>query len=512
MKIKFSNLSDVASWNRGPIKNSAINTRTFSATPIYDAVVTSTTGFHLYGDLFLSDSLTRAETEAAAQKLLEAVEGVADIASAATHLDDVWLFEVQGLRTHIFIDAEGATSATVGRVLSFASYFAKSVDSRLRKLMGSDYRRFCMAVAHGDAVVISTGRDGDDSLISLGNAANRPAKRLAREDIDDGKLALPMELAVKSPLLSSEVAAQPSNRWVHVDVLRRNFPLKMSRDEQINFSTQLDESISSRAANRSQVKFAANSRDFINVETSTVDRPAITEGLVIRADLDGFTAKVEEASKRGQEAIRGVVVEFLNILQVPDAFEAYLDQPVVRLPWAGDCYNAIILPGPNQSYADLRKNLPPVACLRWHDPDGEVNNTRPKPLRQIAATLEWSVGVAGGTTSKGRVLVANISTRERSFLIAAGWGVRFSLEAQNSRGTTATESIVHIEDHAEMCEPFKMKFTPWEAGRGFRKASAKSLQDAANEAIGDLAPEKEVPSIVAPHIQVSSRPYFREIE
>jgi len=510
MEIKFSNLTEVASSrSRGIIKNSALSAGAFSATPIYDAIVAPTVGFHLYGDLFVSDSLSTAESEATAQKLLEAIEDVADIASAATALSDVWLFEVQGLRTHIFIEADTSNSQSIGRVLSFASYFAKSVDKRLRKLVGADYRRFCMAVAHGEAIVISTGRDGDDSVISLGNAANRPAKRLAREDIEDGILVLPQELAVHSPLLAKETSAQASNRWVHVDVLKREFPAMLSESEQLNFSARIDESLSARGTSRRFVSLSANIRDFINVETSTVERPAVAQGLVIRADLDGFTAKIEEASKRGEAAIKKVVIEFLSILQLPDAFEKYLDQPMVRLPWAGDCYNAVILPSSGQSYADLRKNLAPVACLRWHDPKGEVNETRKPDLKAIAAAHKWAVGIGGGTGSKGRLLIANITTRERSFLVAAGWGVRFSLEAQNSRGIAASESAVHHEDHAEMCDPYKTKFNSWEGGRGFRKAKATSLQEAADEQIASLAPEKAVPSIVAPHIQVSSRPYCR---
>jgi hypothetical protein len=61
--------------------------------------------------------------------------------------------------------------------------------------------------------------------------------------------------------------------------------------------------------------------------------------------------------------------------------------------------------------------------------------------------------------SQGRLLIANITTRERSFMVAAGWGVRYSLEAQNAKGLAATESAVQIVDHADMCEPYKGKFS-----------------------------------------------------
>ena len=292
---------------------------------------------------------------------------------------------------------------------------------------------------------------------------------------------------------------------MHIDVLRKKFPTLITEEELINLSVAIDESLTARAVSKRLVTFAANAQEFINVETSTVEKPAVATGLVIRADLDGFTAKIEEATVRGEEAIKKVVEEFLNILQLPDEFEAYLDQPVVRLPWAGDCYNAVILSENGQTYEDLRRNLTPIACLRWHDPEGEVNANRADTLRKIATAHQWSIGIAGG--ARGRLLIANITTRERSFMVAAGWGVRYSLEAQNAKGLAATESAVHIEDHADMCEPYKGKFSSWEAGRGFRKATATSLQEAADAQIEQLGPEKAVPSIVVPHIQVSSRPY-----
>ena len=122
---------------------------------------------------------------------------------------------------------------------------------------------------------------------------------------------------------------------MHIDVLRKKFPTLITEEELINLSAAIDESLTARAVSKRLVTFAANAQEFINVETSTVEKPAVATGLVIRADLDGFTAKIEEATVRGEEAIKKVVEEFLNILQLPDEFEAYLDQPVVRLPWGG---------------------------------------------------------------------------------------------------------------------------------------------------------------------------------
>ena len=502
MNVKVTNLSETATFRgqRGQI--TAFNAG--GSTP-YDAYVTSVDGYHVYLDVWVSQKLSIAESKSDAEKLLRVIDEITDIASTSATVDDIWLFEVQGLRIHVFVDASQCNAVSVGRLLAFASYMTKSIDKRVRRIAGDDYQGTCMAAAHGHAVVLSTGREGDDSLISFGDAANRPAKRLGRDDISDGHLVIPMDVANQSPLLEATRAQQSGNTWCHIDVLHGAFPNFLSKEEVKTLEALVESLTPDGTANRI-VNFAATIDGVVNLEAGTVREPTVANGLVFRADLHGFTKRVEEASMRGDQALQAVVGEFLLIMQIPDAFEKVIGQPATRLPWAGDCYNAVFFLKNGQQYRDLRENVLPITCLRWHDPDGQVNSTRSDDLRKIAVRQQWSVGVSGGDNA-GRVLLANVQTPHRQFMVAAGWAVKHSFEAQNTSGLGEGESAVHHEDHAQMCQPFKDTFDSWDGGRGYRKAAKENLGSAAAEEVKKLTAEKVVGSVTAPHIQVSSRPY-----
>ena len=104
-----------------------------------------------------------------------------------------------------------------------------------------------------------------------------------------------------------------------------------------------------------------------------MDSPTFVEGFLIRADLDSFTSRVNAAFAANDiNAIKKLVLQFLQLMKLPDAFEEFLDRPLIRLPWAGDCYNAVLLPKDYEDYAAICDYLPAVASLRWHNPDGSV--------------------------------------------------------------------------------------------------------------------------------------------
>ena len=294
MNIKDTNLSETATL-RG--KHGETTALSASADTPYDALIASIDGYHVYLDVWVSQKLSTAESKSDSEKLLRVIDEIADIASTAAAVDDVWLFEVQGLRVHIFVDASQCDATSVGRLLAFSSYMAKSVDKRVRRIAGDEYQGACMAAAHGHAVALSTGRDGDDSLISFGDAANRPAKRLAREDISNGHLVVPMEVASQSPLLDLTRVEQSGNSWCHIDVLRGTYPHFLSKEE-VKTLESLVESLTLEGSANRIVNFAAMAGGMVNLEAGTVREPTVANGLVFRADLHGFTKRVEEAGIR----------------------------------------------------------------------------------------------------------------------------------------------------------------------------------------------------------------------
>lgn len=507
MAIKLTSLRDVTSrgkvTNREALANDglvALSAKNESGVD-FDALVAQTTGFHLYGDLIVKRRLEKADTMENAKLLLEAIEEVISIASAFTEVEDIWLFEAQGTRFHLFIDAENLDENAVNKLVAYCSYLAKSVDNRVRAIIPDDYEKFSMAADHGRAVVISTGREGDSSVISLGNAANIPAKRLSRNDIADGTVALPIELARLSRALTKECSEQSGSSWVHINVLLKRFELLAKEELELLESVAM----TARVPRKQDIRniefgaiYAANSAESV---VASVQNPLVLQALVFRADLHGFTKRVEEAYRRGPSAITEVVQEFLDILKLPEAFERSIGNPAVRLSWAGDCYTLIIQPRNFETYSSIRTNLPAVACYLWHDPDGKVNAKRDAALQAVAGRHQWSVGIAGGTESEGRILLANVATTERRFLIAAGWGSVVSLEAQDAAGLAETESALHVEDHRELSEKFRNAFLAWSEQHGLRKATLKRLSDAHN---GTRVEVTSQPTKVL----VTPRPYF----
>jgi hypothetical protein len=77
---------------------------------------------------------------------------------------------------------------------------------------------------------------------------------------------------------------------------------------------------------------------------SLTKTPVRTRGMCLRADLDGFSKKVEEAFQKGPQAVAALVQEFTSVLQYPIDFAQRLGRPIIELPWAGDCCTIFIQP------------------------------------------------------------------------------------------------------------------------------------------------------------------------
>lgn len=475
-------------------------------------MIADATGFHLYGDLHVTLELSAATEQDKANLFLEILEDYARIASDFTLGNPgVLIFEIQGERIHLFLNREDVTQRTLSELLAFSSYFTNAVYTIVKPKIERYWDGFCMAADFGRAIILSTGRDGEDSLISLGNAANDPAKRLARTpQVRSGCLALKAEIAKHSGEIWNIGQRYSVGEWVEINV----------KDRSLQESEIFEKGLLTRAIQNSRTGLTQPDRrrvvrlvkgvETVTTDTATVDNPTSVQAFLMRADLDGFTLRVEAAFAEGTEnAIRRLVLEFLQIMKVPDAFESYLGRPLIRLPWAGDCYCAIFLPKDYENYTAARRYLPATLSLRYLDPDGTVNATREKELASVASRYGWSLGIAGGDDSNGRLLVANIQTGHRRFLVVAGWGARRSLDAQNATGLRKREVAIHDEDYSELHPNYQQAFDRWEYGpTAYRKATAASLKRAEDSQLSlkqvHILPRR--PEIIVP----ASRPYYAE--
>jgi len=222
-----------------------------------------------------------------------------------------------------------------------------------------------------------------------------------------------------------------------------------------------------------------------------VEQPLEVQVVCLRADLDGFSAAVQTAFTEGEPAVRALVDRFHAIMRHVEQYCASIKRKVISLPWAGDCSSHLFFPLMGESYETARQYLPATAAAEWHDQISE----------QVFGKVTWSVGVAGGDDdegSNGFVLVAPINTGRRDLLVAAGWGVRRSLDAQEADGVRGRDSVVPVQDYDALDSVWQAPFSKLDSR--FWISSGLSVSKVQNAAIqsGKQTVEIYVPQVIRP--------------
>ena len=171
----------------------------------------------------------------------------------------------------------------------------------------------------------------------------------------------------------------------------------------------------------------------------------------MRADLDGFTSRVQNAFDTGN--IDGLIQDFIRVIKYSDDFINNAGHPVIRIPWAGDCANLVILPKNTEKIKDTKYYFPVIGAHNWL-------SGYDKKLAEPYPDAAWLVSICAGNRSTGncQILVATIETDEHKFLFAAGWGVGRSLDAQDQDGLRKDESVISKEDYDDLEIDFKKEY------------------------------------------------------
>jgi hypothetical protein len=211
MKILFESITALA--NRAQTKQATVFANE-SLSPGGKAeeqvLIADTTGFHLYGDLHLTLELSAATQQDKANLFSKCSKIWHVSLRLCPREPNVLIFKVQFELIHLFLNKNQLNKGTIAELIEFSSYLTDAVYETIKPKVEDYWGGFCMAADFGRAIVLSTGRDGDDSLISLGNPANRPAKRLARSpQVQSGHLALPIEIAKHSAKFGMLMAGTP---------------------------------------------------------------------------------------------------------------------------------------------------------------------------------------------------------------------------------------------------------------------------------------------------------------
>ncbi len=402
---------------------------------IVDSQYTDVEGYHLYVKYSLELNIEAGDEEGA-RSYLQFVEGVAREAERLSFEYRAQLLEVQNDKLHVLFP--GGADEREQEMVDFCLALHALATGPLRVFVGDSLRSMKYAATHGRAIVISTGIEPEDSMVSLGPAANDPAKKVYSGDVESGWLYY---------------RKRPKDvPWVPVNLMVSPMLTKVA-NEKVAGTLEI---LSARG-------FVANRA--VSLPSTSVDDPLTVQGFVMRCDLDGFTKQVQEAFESGDEMqVQALVERFVQIMGYAEAFAQNAGQyhfNVSRLPWAGDCTNMVLLP--ENGYSIARLSVPVKAAGEWYGLRSDAMPQTNEKWGSLLHQADWLVSLAGGGEKKdeanGWLLVADVNSRSRKFRIVAGWGSRRSLDAQDASKKFTNDTILPRSDAFALDQSLRSLFS-----------------------------------------------------
>lgn len=399
---------------------------------------TPTDGFHIYTELRTTQRVQAAEDERVAARYVKSLGDYVNIGASAASIFGVTLLEAQGEVLHFF--KEGArTRENLIKAIQFVYLFTRETYSQLRGELGKDWQGLASSLDGGQTVVLRHSNYSSSSAISLAPSANRPAKRL----LYGGTKARHLDIYKDSAAL---MGLRPtSSDWHEMSLIRETLPFGEEVAD-AGLGEQLNEAIrnyrrEARATMADRLP-VADARSFAGVMPA-ITTPVRLRASSVRCDLDGFSKIVENAFATG--TIANTVKMFLEILAFGDHM-LRTTPGAIQLPWAGDCATTIVPDGAGNNVAAQPQWL--EFSMRWQrqfdSGAGELSERTVNFLKHRSA--RWAAGGCHGDS--GLAILAPITAQGRVFLIAVGWPVCMSLEAQNlGKGD---EIITHGEDYTKL--------------------------------------------------------------
>lgn len=357
----------------------------------------STKGFHIYCELRPKSNLEFAEDDARALKYVQIIEEFTNHGIQAAAPFKVALLELQGNVLHFYKEGD-LKIETVREAIQFVFLFTTTLYEALKPELGNDWDGFASCMDYGHSIIIRHNSIGCSSAVSLGPAANAPAKQLFYGRTPAGCVDVPGSWA-------KALGGSESGNWFTINLRdREKFPF-VTDMENAELRRQLQALIQAFRADRNRSKI------------STIAKANKIQGACVQADLDGFSAVVKAAFESGQKEIEKVALGFAQILEFGD----YMRQSTPgtkALPWAGDRAPTIV---PQNGWLDF--------SIRWQSFAGGTPESQKRGWGNLFKNVKWSIGGCYGKT--GSNIVVPIQAQGRNFLVATGWPMAVSMEAQN---------------------------------------------------------------------------------
>lgn len=455
---------------------------------------------HVYLRLDIATKYESAQNQADALRFLQSLQRAATVAGSAAEEAGGYLLELQGSTIHLVMPED---SPAVTDVLSFAA----SLHRLMQVIQGQDavvITGWRMTSDIGQTLVVhAQNLQVDHSFISIGNAANRPAKHLY------GQLAIPNEnnRSLKKYHLGHR---QGDGSWLHTNLLTLDSSSK---------KVHLSEGVEKSMANLGNIELLTFSEGKFNYRMAAdlmtpdgepapgVANPARFFATVVRADLDGFTKRVSECED-DEACLEALGDDFVRILnEAREYLKSDNVPPIIQMPWAGDNCTFAITDDSKADY-DLRREIDTVDVVLGF-------NRNLEPAVQAAELEGWAYGVAGGDVdgrASGNFFVGRIPVQSSGFLVAAGEGVGRSLDAFGAIAPELDEVVFFKDDEAALAPHLQEKFSvPSLASGGtsslYRSATIDGLSSATLEEQAK-ASTVSVPSTAAGFAAATIRPYF----
>jgi len=378
-------------------------------------------GFHIYCELRPKIALEIGEGDERALKFVQVIEEYTNHGINTAEPFRIVLLELQGTVLHFYFE-ESLTRDTIIKAIQFSYIFTSALYEELRSDLGSEWDGFATCIDYGPAIIVRHESAGVASVVSLGPAANRPAKRLLYGRTPAGCVDVPGRWA-------KEFGKTESGAWFTINLLNR---------DQFPFINQMDDVVLRRDLLDRVRRFRADQK---RPRISSLEKANKFNGFCVQADLDGFSAVVDQAFSSGAKAVEATAIGFKQILEFGDHMRNSTPG-TIGLPWAGDRAPTLV-----------SKNIWFTFSMRWQGYDAGAAHG--KSWATLFKNVAWSIGGCHGRT--GTNILVPIQAQGRRFLVAGGWPVATSLDAQNLG--TGGDVVTHNADYANLDAPTRSLFS-----------------------------------------------------
>lgn len=457
---------------------------------------------HIYIMLEFAHRYENAGTADDARDFLRSIARAAEAAQLLAKRCGGALFEVQGSTLHVAL--QRGTGLNESNDNDNALAFAAALHQAFDALFPEGHSRvdgWRMTVDSGKTLVVSgRGVHDDDSWVSLGRAANRPAKELYKQlsKPEAERRLRRFHVGVRHPVTGAWSYIPLNTLPVRLEDARSTGEAVRKSEPQIDFRTRVRQIMADVAP------IAPGGSPL----TPSPDKPYVYFGWVLRADLDGFTRRVE-ACLDDDDHLQELADEFANIMEAAAEFvRDHETVMMVQLPWAGDNFTVAAVYRSKDEYE--KASATKLAELPV-DFEKEMGLSMPKTTFN-----GWAHGVAGGDVhgnAGGNVYLGGIQIGQRRFLVGAGEGFGRSTKAFGDINPNAGEVVVSMPDHDRLHDDYKADFGPATNQRGqtstlFRLSSTKELARTYGRSRIDGFPTIVTVAAGAQR-QVDNRPYFK---